>query len=221
MLVDALSEILKFFHDHNETATEDWRIRLRIGIHMGDVIRRREDVFGDTVNVASRIEQLADPEGICISGQVFEQINNELEIPFVRLEDVELKNVKKPVAVYKILLPWEKWLQTSHDKIKLSKNRIAILPFGKVSSDSESEFFADGITEEPIASPHQRRRIFRRARRNLSRNRRAEIINSCHSQVARPSSINSPRWRVRRNRLSAAVRAPASPQSARRRAASI
>ena len=109
-------EIQKFFHDYNESATGEWKIRLRIGIHTGEVIRRREDVFGDTVNIASRIELLADPEGICISGQVFDRVNSQSDLPFVRLEDVELKNVKKPVAVYKYLLPWEKWLQISHDR---------------------------------------------------------------------------------------------------------
>jgi len=147
--------IQKFFHEQNESLSDPWKIKLRIGIHLGDVVHRGGDVFGDTVNVASRIQPLADPEGICISGQVFDQIRNKFDLPLLELRDtVELKNVSVPVAIYKILLPWEKGLDSAGRKrpMNLDRNRIAILPFARVSPDSESEFFADGITEELIST---------------------------------------------------------------------
>jgi adenylate cyclase len=151
---DCSVEIQKFFHGQNEALFDPWRIKLRIGIHLGDVVHRGGDIFGDTVNIASRIQPLADPEGICISGQVFHQIRNKFDLPLLELRDAaELKNVRVPVAIYKIVLPWEKGLIDSGSRqrsFKLDRNRIAVLPFGRLSP--ESEFFADGITEELISS---------------------------------------------------------------------
>src|SRR5271165_4369536 len=79
-------EIQKFFHESNLSIPDPWKIRLRIGIHFGEVVNRQGDVFGDTVNIASRIQPLADPEGICISGQVLDLIRNKLGLPIVQLE---------------------------------------------------------------------------------------------------------------------------------------
>ena len=145
-------EIQKFFHESNSSIPDPWKTKLRIGVHLGDVIHREGDVFGDTVNIASRIQPLADPEGICISGQAFDQIRNRFGLPIVALEHTELKNVKMPITIYKILLTWERANWTKRGTPKLDRNRIAVLPFAKVSTDPESEFFADGITEELISS---------------------------------------------------------------------
>jgi len=145
-------EILKSFHESNILAPDPWKIKLRIGIHFGDVVHRQGDVFGDTVNIASRIQPLADPEGICISGQVFDRIRNKLGLPIVHLEYTQLKNINVPIAIYKILLPWERAVWSKRSTEQLDKNRIAVLPFSKVSTDTESEFFADGLTEELISS---------------------------------------------------------------------
>jgi len=145
-------EILESFHASNLHVPDPWKIKLRIGIHFGSVVHRETDVFGDTVNVASRIQPLADPEGICISAEVFDRIRNKLGLPIVQLDYTKLKNVKDPVTIYKILLPWEKPVWNKRVTPQLDKNRIAVLPFAKVSTDPESEFFADGITEELISS---------------------------------------------------------------------
>jgi predicted ATPase len=81
-------------------------MELRIGIHVGDVIHRDGDVFGDAVNIASRITPVADPGGICVSGAVFEQVHNKVEIPFQPLEATPLKNISHPVSLYRLELPW-------------------------------------------------------------------------------------------------------------------
>jgi class 3 adenylate cyclase len=98
-------EIQKFLHDYNISTRDEWKIKLRIGIHLGDVVRRHGDIFGDAVNIASRIQPLSEPEGICISQQVFDQIRNKTSYPLVKLESVELKNVTVSVKVYKVVLP--------------------------------------------------------------------------------------------------------------------
>ncbi|MGI0081641.1 MAG: adenylate/guanylate cyclase domain-containing protein, partial [Nitrososphaerales archaeon] len=100
-------EIQKFLHDYNISTTSDnWKIKLRIGIHLGDVVREAGDIFGDAVNIASRLQPLAAPEGICISQQVFDQIHNKIGYLLQQLERPELKNVKFQTYVYSIIMPW-------------------------------------------------------------------------------------------------------------------
>lgn len=89
-------EIQKSFHESNRSVPDPWKTKLRIGIHYGDVVHREGDVFGDTVNITSRIQPLADPEGICISGQVFDQIRNKLGLPIVQLEFTRTKKCQCP-----------------------------------------------------------------------------------------------------------------------------
>ena len=101
-------EIQHALHDYNVSARDEWRIILRIGVHLGDVVHSDGDVLGDAVNVASRIQPLADPEGVCISQQVYDQVRNKLTNTFTRLERRDLKNVQYLVSIYKIVLPWER-----------------------------------------------------------------------------------------------------------------
>jgi adenylate cyclase len=142
-------EIQSFLHHHILSAGSESKIRLRIGIHLGDVVQKGKDILGDAVNIASRIEPLADPEGICVSGPVFDQVHNKFNRPMVELERVALKNVKSHVAVYKVIMPWEK-SGTIQEAQELDKLHVAVLPFSNLSPDAGDAYFADGITEELI-----------------------------------------------------------------------
>ena len=152
--LDALrcaTEIQSYLHDYNVSSKEDWKIKLRIGIHLGDVIHQGVDVFGDAVNIANRIEQVAGPEGICISQQVYDQVQNKFDIPLVSLGEKALKNVSKPVQVYSVQMSWEQ-PTSSKDAATLPRDRIAILPFANMSPDPSDQYFADGMTEEIIST---------------------------------------------------------------------
>lgn len=100
-------EMQRTLHNYNATAPVGRNIQIRIGIHVGDVIHREGDVFGDGVNIAARIEPLAPSGGICISEDVFRQIHNKTETEFIRLGKKNLKNIQIAAAIYKIVLPWE------------------------------------------------------------------------------------------------------------------
>ncbi|MCS4539489.1 MAG: hypothetical protein HYU03_02215 [Thaumarchaeota archaeon] len=98
--------IQKALHERNEAVPDENKISVRVGIHVGDVEQRGGDLYGDAVNIASRLEPLAAPEGICISRQVYDHVRNKTEFPIAELGRQELKNVTTPIETYRILLPW-------------------------------------------------------------------------------------------------------------------
>jgi len=124
------------------------KLALRIGIHVGDVVEKEGDVLGDAVNIASRIEPLSEPGGVCVSEQVYYQVKNKVPYPLVRNASRELKNVSEPVDVYKVVMPWEK--EHVESAQQLDSKTVAVLPFASMSPDPNDEYFADGLTEELI-----------------------------------------------------------------------
>jgi adenylate cyclase len=125
-------------------------LQVRIGIHVGDVVREDEDVYGDTVNVASRIVQLAENGGTCISQQVYDQVRNKVPFRFAKLETPNLKNVSVPIDVYRLESAERRAdaKQVQH----VEARSLAVLPFANMSPDPADEYFADGMTEEVIST---------------------------------------------------------------------
>ncbi len=141
-------EIQRALHERNGAVPLDRAIHLRIGIHLGDVVHRGGDIFGDGVNITSRIEPLAEPGGICLSRQVYDQVWNKTDLPMASLGKKDLKNVKVSIEVYKMLLPWMRNEAPAHPAGESS--RIAVLPLMSMSPEPGDEYFADGLTEELI-----------------------------------------------------------------------
>ncbi len=123
-------------------------LQVRIGIHTGDVEERGTDILGDAVNVAARVEPLADPGGICLSGVVFENVRNKVPYTFESMGSKTLKGVLQPMEVYRVVLPWQR--TDSASAAERDRTRVAVLPFTSMSPDVGDEYFADGMTEELI-----------------------------------------------------------------------
>jgi adenylate cyclase len=123
---------------------------LRVGIHLGDVVESAGDISGDAVNLASRIEALAENGGVCLTRQVYDHVQNKFELPLKSVGNKSLKNVASPVEVFRMVMPWTEEKQEAH--AKLDKNRLAVLPLSNMSSSPEDGYFADGMTEELISS---------------------------------------------------------------------
>ena len=157
-VVDAVECALDVQHEmrsRNVEIPEDRRIELRIGIHLGDVIVENDDLFGDGVNVASRIEGVGRPGGVAVSAAVKENVGNRLDVGFEDLGEHELKNIAQPVRVFNVGPPQSKVADNIQPagaataKVE-DKPSIAVLPFTNMSGDPEQEFFSDGIAEDII-----------------------------------------------------------------------
>ena len=146
-------EIQSALKKANGQRPDEKRLLLRIGIHLGDVIHRGTDVAGDAVNIASRIEPLAAPGGICITGEVHSSVVNKVDAGFETLGTPILKNVATSIEVFRVA-GYGQSVSAPAATLKdiLPKDRIAVLPFTNISQDHADDYFAEGMTEELISS---------------------------------------------------------------------
>ncbi len=150
--VNCAVAIQSALRDWNEQHPAENRALIRIGIHLGDVLHRGNEVSGDAVNIASRIEDMAPPGGVCITAQVYASVMNKVVYQFESVGIPELKNVFTPIEVYRVVGYGEDESQPASIRAALPKDRIAVLPFVNISPDQVDEYFADGMTEELISS---------------------------------------------------------------------
>jgi adenylate cyclase len=141
----------------NTRLAPEKRIHFRIGIHIGDVMVRAGDLFGDGVNIAARLQTLAKPGSVCISGATYEQVRKVLALAFTDLGEQQVKNIGEPVKAYAVAeltdLPSATALANSPaPPLPSDKPSIAVLPFQNMSGDPEQEYFADGIAEDVLTT---------------------------------------------------------------------
>jgi adenylate cyclase len=151
--VECATEIQREMPVRNASIAEDRRIEFRIGINLGDVIVDDDDIFGDGVNVAARLESVAKPGGVAVSQSVRDNVGNRLDLGFEDIGDQRLKNIEIPVRVYNVVIgdAPARPKSAAPDKVAdADKPSIAVLPFNNMSGDAEQEYFSDGISEDII-----------------------------------------------------------------------
>ncbi|UCE52777.1 MAG: tetratricopeptide repeat protein [Desulfobacterales bacterium] len=161
-VVDAVKcamEIQRKLSERNTKVPEGRRMEYRIGINLGDVIDDGERIYGDGVNVAARLESMADPGGICISGAVYDQVKKKLNLEYQFLGKKSVKNIEEPVHVYRVPIASDaaaqRMIKATVDRMAFTlpqKPSIAVLPFTNMSGDSTQEYIGDGITENIITA---------------------------------------------------------------------
>jgi class 3 adenylate cyclase len=169
-VVDAVRcavEVQREMAERNVDVPPDRRIELRMGINLGDIIKDGRDIYGDGVNVAARLEALAEPGGICVSRVVRDQVRDKLAFSFEDMGEQQVKNIARPIRVHRVLLSTQpspsKPATGESTKPSLAlpdKPSIAVLPFQNMSGDPEQEYFADGMVEEIITALSRIRWLF-------------------------------------------------------------
>jgi adenylate cyclase len=154
--VACAATVQRGMRERNAGVPQDRRIEFRMGINVGDVIVEAEDIYGDGVNVTARLESIAKPGGIAVSGAVRDNVGNRLDVRFEDMGEQMLKNIDRPVRAYSVSLDSPSALRTFGSDAgpqkhwEIEKPSIAVLPFDNMSGDPEQEYFSDGITEDII-----------------------------------------------------------------------
>jgi adenylate cyclase len=164
-VVDAVRcavEVQKGLVDRNAGVPEDRRIEFRVGINLGDIIMDGNDIHGDGVNIAARLEGLAEPSGICVSRVVRDQVRDKLDLAFEDMGEQRVKNIARPIRVFRIAAPVTTQ-SAAGAKPALpfpDKPSIAVLPFTNLSGDPEQQYFTDGIVADIITALSRVRSFF-------------------------------------------------------------
>jgi adenylate cyclase len=159
-VVDAVRcavEMQRAMAERNAGAPKERSIEFRVGINLGDIIVDKKDIFGDGVNVAARLEALAEPGGICVSRVVRDQVRDKLKVAFESMGDQQVKNIARPVRVYRALLDEGAGARSTQPRPiaprpLADRPSIVVLPFKDVTGDPEQGYFVDGITEDIITA---------------------------------------------------------------------
>ena len=149
--VDAVrcaDEIQRGMAEQNANVPQDKRIEFRIGIHVGDIIIGDDDIFGDGVNIAARLETLAEPGGILVSGTAYDYVRNKVKVGFDDIGAHTLKNIAEPVRAYRV--SGTPTVAMTADRAATDKPSIAVLPFDNMSGGEEQQYFGDGISDDII-----------------------------------------------------------------------
>jgi len=153
-VVDALKcamDIQQELAGRNAELPYERKMEFRIGVNVGDVVEEGDRIYGDGVNIAARVESLAEAGGICISGRVYDHVENKLDYEYEFMGEQRVKNISKPVRLYRVRAESNDDVPASGKKLELpDKPSIAVLPFDNMSGDSGQEFFSDGLTEQII-----------------------------------------------------------------------
>jgi adenylate cyclase len=153
-------ELQEAMHDANGEVPEARRIKLRVGVNVGDVIVEGSDLYGDGINIAARLERLANPGEVLVSQVVFGQVRGKVSFRFEDLGEKILKNIADPIRVYRLSAPASTVSQLPRGLAQPSKPSLAVLPFTNMSGDPEQEYFSDGITEDIITDLSQVSALF-------------------------------------------------------------
>lgn len=144
----------------NLDVPEERRIQFRMGINLGDIVFEEGDIFGDGVNVAARLEQLAEVGGICVSAAVHDQVAERMEVVFEDLGEKALKNISRPVRVYSVTLGEAPQADGLPAGAAARKPTVAVLPFANMSADHEQDHFVDGLTEDILTELSRHHELF-------------------------------------------------------------
>jgi TolB-like protein len=160
--VECALGLQRLAEERNTAVASERQMEWRIGVHLGDVLIEGEDILGDGVNIAARLEGIAEPGGICISDDAFRQVRGKVEVEFADLGEQTLKNIARPLRVYSVrpASPSEPRIAPTASLPLPDKPSIAVLPFANMSGDPEQEYFADGMVEEIITALSRIRWLF-------------------------------------------------------------